>query len=340
VSPRLSVLDVSPIASGSSPGEALRNTLDLAQLAEEAGYTRYWLAEHHNTPSIASSAPEIVIGHVASVTSRIRVGSGGIMLPNHSPLKVAESFRVLEALHGGRIDLGIGRAPGTDARTALALRRSRQALTVDDFPEQLDELLGFLFDDLREGHPFHGIVASPAGVPAPEIWMLGSSDYGATVAAHLGLGFAFARHIQPEPAVAVLRAYREHFRPSVLRREAAPILAVSVLCADTDERAEELVSCLDLAWLNIATNRYQPFPSVAEANAHVWTPQEERVRQANRNRHIFGSPDRVHAQIMQLVDASGADEVMILTMAHDHTERRRSYELLAEAFELRAYRPV
>ena len=205
----LSVLDLSPVSTGSTSAQALRNTVDLAQLADELGYTRHWLAEHHNTRLIASSVPELMIGHVANATKRIRVGSGGVMLPNHSPLHVAEAFRVLEALHPGRIDLGLGRAPGTDTVTALALRRSRQAVFSDEFPQQLDELLGFLSDDFAEEHPFRHVKAMPMDVGTPEIWLLGSSDFSAQLAAKLGLGFAFAHHIQPSPAIAALRMYRD-----------------------------------------------------------------------------------------------------------------------------------
>src|SRR6202050_2981571 len=215
---RLSVLDVSPVAAGSTSSDALRNTLDLAQLADRLGFTRYWLAEHHNTPLIASSAPEIMIGHGADVTRRIRVGSGGMMLPNHTPLKVAETFRVLEALPPGRVDLGIGRAPGTDSLTALALRRSRELLGADDFPARLQDLLTFLDHGFPPGHPLERIRAMPDDVPMPEVWLLGSSDFSAELAARLGLRFAFAHHIQPFPAIAALRMYREHFEPSEYRK--------------------------------------------------------------------------------------------------------------------------
>ena len=193
----LSVLDLSPVPAGSTSGQALRNTIDLAHLADRLGYTRYWLAEHHNFPGIASSAPEILIERVATETTHLRVGSGGIMLPNHAPLKVAETFRVLEALHPGRIDLGIGRAPGTDTRTALALRRSRAALGADDFPEQLAELLAFSSGHFPAGHPFESVIAVPTDVDLPPIWLLGSSDYSAQAAAALGLGYAHAHHINP-----------------------------------------------------------------------------------------------------------------------------------------------
>ena len=234
---KLSVLDLSPVPSGSTSAEALRNTLDLARFAEELGYTRYWLAEHHNTRLIASSVPEVMIGHVANVTKRIRVGSGGVMLPNQAPLKVAEAFHMLEALHPGRIDLGLGRAPGTDPLTVLALRRG---MNDEDFPEALFELLSFLSGGFPANHPFHRVRAMPDDIPAPEIWLLGSSDFSARLAAARGLGFAFAHHISPEPAIPALRFYLENFRPSQFLAEPKAMIGVSVVCADTDERAREL----------------------------------------------------------------------------------------------------
>jgi luciferase family oxidoreductase group 1 len=331
---RLSVLDVSPVPSGSSSADALRNTLDLAQLADELGYTRYWLAEHHNTPLIASSVPEVMIGHVAAVTRRIRVGSGGVMLPNHAPLKVAESFRVLEALHPGRVDLGLGRAPGTDSLTALALRRSREALSADDFPAQLDELLGFLDGGFPDNHPFQRIRAMPDDVPMPEIWLLGSSDFSAELAARLGLRFAFAHHISPWPAVGALRFYSSQFRPSPKLAQPESILAVSVLCAETDERAEELAKPLELTLLRFRQGRMGRFPSQAEAAAYPYTPEEREIIQANRARSIIGSPRRVRERILGLAEQAKVEEIMITTMTHDHQDRRRSYELLAEAFSL------
>lgn len=331
---RLSVLDVAPVVAGSTAQATVRNTLDLARLVEELGYTRYWLAEHHNSPSIASAAPDILIGHIASATSSIRVGAGGVMLPNHSPLHVAETFRLLEALHPGRIDLGLGRAPGTDSLAALALRRSPQALSAADFPQQLEELLGFLHDDLDPDHPFSSIVAIPAGVEPPEIWMLGSSTFGGSAAAQLGLGFAFAHHINPGLAVDVLRAYRERFQPSIDRAEPESILTVSAIVADTDERAAEIATSVELTWVLLASGRHEPLLSVEDALSYPWTPAEERQREAGRSRHIIGSPERVRDQIKQLAEAAQADEVMVLTMVHDHADRRRSYELLAEAFAL------
>lgn len=333
---RLSVLDLAPVSSGSTTIQALQNTLDLAQLADRLGYTRYWLAEHHNSHFIASSAPEIVIGHVASVTSHIRVGSGGIMLPNHAPLKVAETFRTLEALHPGRIDLGIGRAPGTDPLTAVALRRSREALMIDDMPEQLGDLLGFLTDDLAEDHPFRKIVAMPTGVPMPEIWLLGSSDYSARLAARLGLGFAFAHHISPEPAIEALRLYRNSFRPSSYFSEPQAMLAVSVICAETDERAEELAAPIDLALLRLGQRKMAPLASPEEAAAYPYSDAERAAIRSNRSRLFTGSPESIRTRLVRLAEQAGATEIMVTTIVHGHQDRRRSYELLAEAFELPA----
>jgi luciferase family oxidoreductase group 1 len=330
---QLSVLDVSPVPSGFSSVDALRNTLDLARLADELGYHRYWLAEHHNMAMIASSVPEVMIGHVASVTKRIRVGSGGVMLPNHAPLKVAETFRLLEALHPGRIDLGIGRAPGTDSLTALALRRSRQALTADDFLEQMGELLAFFSGEFPADHPFRAIAAVPEGVATPPIWLLGSSDYSAQVAAALGLGFAFAHHIHPEPAIGALRLYHENFRPSAELAEPRSLIAVSVVCAETDERAEELAGPARLAFLRFSQGRREALPSVAEAQAYPYDSVERDWVKAHRARMFAGSPETVREEVSRLAEQAGVGEVMVTTMIHDHQERRRSYELLAEAFQ-------
>ncbi|HEY7030215.1 MAG TPA: LLM class flavin-dependent oxidoreductase [Thermomicrobiales bacterium] len=336
----LSVLDLSPVGSGSSSPQALRNTLDLARLVDGLGYTRYWLAEHHNIPSIASSAPEILIGHVAAETTRIRVGSGGIMLPNHTPLKVVETFRVLEALHPGRIDLGIGRAPGTDQLTALALRRSTEALRADDFPEQLAEMFAFANDGFPADHPFRAITATPNDVPLPPVWLLGSSGFGAQLAASLGLGFAFAHHINPAGAIPAMHAYRAGFTPSASLEKPWAILGMSVVCADTDTDARYLAASLDLALLRIRTNRRGPLPTPEEALAYPYTPAERAQIEALRSTYTAGSPATVKAKIEALVAATGADEVMILTTIHDHAARRHSYELLAAAFGLRPFTPV
>jgi luciferase family oxidoreductase group 1 len=331
---RLSVLDVSPVASGSTSSDALRNTLDLARLTDQLGFTRYWLAEHHNTPLIASSAPEIMIGHVASVTKQIRVGSGGMMLPNHTPLKVAETFRVLEALHPGRVDLGIGRAPGTDPLTALALRRSREALGANDFPARLTDLLAFLDHGFPQGHPLERIRAMPDDVPMPEVWLLGSSDFSAEISAQMGLRFAFAHHIQPWPAVGALRLYHEHFQPSPSLAQPEALIAVSVVCADSDARAEELGRPLALTLLRFRSGKMGRFPSIEEATDYKFSPEELQIVELNRDRSFIGSAAKVHAQLTRLADQAGVEEIMITTMTHEHSDRRRSYELIADAFGL------
>ncbi|MGH9560702.1 MAG: LLM class flavin-dependent oxidoreductase [Terracidiphilus sp.] len=332
---RLSVLDLSPVASGSTSSDALRNTLDLAQLADKLGYTRYWLAEHHNTQLIASSTPEVMIGHVASVTKQIRVGSGGVMLPNHAPLHVAEAFRVLEALHPGRIDLGLGRAPGTDSLTALALRRSREALSADDFSQRLDELLAFLDGGFPENHPFQQVRAMPDDVQPPDVWLLGSSDFSAQLAAHLGLGFAFAHHINPILAVRALREYQDDFRPSARLAKPQAMLAVSAVCAETDEKADLLARPLELTLLRFRQGRSGRFPSVQEATDYPYTPEEREIIRYNRQRTFIGSPETVRARVSELAGQADVEEIMITTMMHEHTDRRRSYELLAQAFGLR-----
>jgi luciferase family oxidoreductase group 1 len=332
----LSVLDLSPVDAGSSSGQALQNTIKLAQLADRLGYTRYWLAEHHNTSMLASSTPEIMIGHVAQATERIRVGSGGVMLPNHSPLKVAETFRVLEALHPGRIDLGIGRAPGTDPRTALALRRSREALGADDFPEQLAELLAFSGEGegFPDGHPFRSVQAIPTDVHLPPIWLLGSSDYSAQAAATLGVGFAFAHHINPNFAVPAIEIYRAIFTPSERLKESRVILTTSVVCADTDERAEELTSSMALAWVRMRSGRSAPLPSPEEAKAYHYTAAEQAIAREYRGRQTVGRPEVVREKLLNLMKQTGADELMISSIAYGYENRARTYELLAEAFEL------
>lgn len=332
---QLSVLDLSPVASGSTSTDALRNTLDLARLADDLGYTRYWLAEHHNTQLIASSTPEVMIGHVASVTKRIRVGSGGVMLPNHAPLHVAEAFRVLEALHPGRIDLGLGRAPGTDSLTALALRRSREALNADDFPQRLDELLSFLNGEFPANHPFETIRTMPDDVEPPEVWLLGSSDSSSQLAAHLGLGFAFAHHINPLPAVRALREYQEQFRPSGRLAKPEAILGVSVVCAETDKMAEVLARPLELTLLRFRQGKSARFPSVDEATNYPYTLEDRELIRYNRQRTFVGSPETVRARLSELAGQAGVREIMLTTMMHDHADRRRSYELLAEAFGLK-----
>jgi luciferase family oxidoreductase group 1 len=326
--PPLSVLDLSPVAAGSSGAAALRNSLDLARHAERLGYTRYWVAEHHNLPSIASSSPEIMIGQIAAATERIRVGAGGVMLPNHAPLMVAERFKVLEALFPGRIDLGLGRAPGTDPVTSYALRRRQD--TLDDFPERLQELLLFESKGFPQGHPFHSIRAMPADVPLPPIFLLGSSDYSAELAASIGVGFSFAHHFANHDAVDAMHRYRAQFRPHDGRNEPHAILAVHVVCADSDAEAERLAATVDLNFVRRARGEYLPLASPEEAQAYSYTPEDLARIRLNRRRVFVGGVATVRARLSPLIAATQADEVMITTMIYDHAARKRSYELIAE----------
>jgi luciferase family oxidoreductase group 1 len=323
----LSVLDLAPVASGSTPSQALANTVELARLAERLGYTRYWFAEHHNIPSVASSAPEVLIGHVASATRRIRVGSGGIMLPNHVPLQVAERFHTLAALHPGRIDLGIGRAPGTDPLTVQALR----PFPADQFAAQLAELLALSRGADSPDNPWRTIRVMPDDVELPPIWLLGSSGASARLAGSQGLGYSFARHFSPEPAEPAIRAYRESFRPSAQFPQPHVILAVSAIAADTRERAEHLAWTQDLSWVRLRSGRLGPLPSPEEAMAYPYTPEERAVVRAYRALNVVGDPESVRARIEALAEETGADEVMISSTIHSHQERLRSFELLAEA---------
>jgi luciferase family oxidoreductase group 1 len=272
----------------------------------------------------------VLIGHVAAATTHIRVGSGGIMLPNHSALHVVEAFRVLEALHPGRIDLGIGRAPGTDGITAAALRRSADR-GADDFPTQLGELLAYGGEGFPAGHPFESVRAIPADAPLPPLWILGSSEYGAQAAAALGVGFAFARHLNPRGAEAIMRLYRDAFRPSPKTAEPTAILAISAIAADTPERAEELATSMGLGLVRMRQGRPIPLPSPEEAAAHRYTPHEEDQIRRYRRAQVLGDAAGVRDEILALADTTAADEVMVMTSVHDHGERRRSYELIAEA---------
>jgi len=331
----LSVLDLSPVAAGSSGAVSLRNSLDLARLADRLGYTRYWVAEHHNLPSIASSAPDIMIGQIAAATQRIRVGSGGVMLPNHAPLMVAERFKVLEALFPGRIDLGLGRAPGTDPVTSYALRRRKDAGD-DDFLERFQELLLFENNAFPEGHPFRSVRAMPQDVALPPIWLLGSSGYSAQLAAMVGAGFAFAHHFAEHDAVAAMLTYRDRFKPSSARETPYAILACAAICADSEAEAERLASTVDLNFVRRSRGEYLPLASPEEAAAYPYSPAERGLIARNRLRLFVGTKATLLERLSQMITATKADEVMITAMIYDHAARRRSYELLAEAFELKS----
>jgi luciferase family oxidoreductase group 1 len=320
---KLSVLDQSPVPEGSTGADALRNTIDLAQLADRLGYERYWVAEHHGTPMLAGPAPEVLIGPIAAATERIRVGSGGVMLPHYSPLKVAESFSILSSLFGDRIDLGLGRAPGTDPETMLALQRDRRrAVAHDDFPEQLGELLAYLGNEFPRGHRWARLGATLPGPDRPEVWLLGSSPQSAIWAAEFGLSYAFADFIAPHNGE-IARAYREAAdAPRVA-------VAVSAICAESDEEAVALASSMKMAWALLRSGRLTPIPTVERAQRYL---AENHLDGIPGRRGIVGSPDTVKAGLEAVAAEYGADEVIVVTITHDHEARRHSYQLIAEAF--------
>jgi luciferase family oxidoreductase group 1 len=330
----LSVLDLSPVADGSTGAQALHNSLDLARHCDALGFTRYWCAEHHSMPAIASSAPDIMIGQIAAITTNMRIGSGGVMLPNHAPLTVAERFKVLEALFPGRIDLGLGRAPGTDPATSYALRRRQGIGEDDDFLERFNELMLIEQHGFPAGHPFHNVRAMPAETPLPPIYLLGSSNYSAQLAAHIGAAFSFAHHFASFPADAAMALYRDNFKPSASHQTPYAILGTAVVCADTDEEADHLAKTVDLnlTWRN--KGEYHPLASPEDAAKYPFTDAEKVAIAKNRARMSVGSPATVKAKLEALIASTKADEVMVTTMIHGHAARKRNYELLAEAFQL------
>ncbi len=334
----LSVLDQSPIRSGGTAAEAVRETLELAQLADRLGYHRYWLAEHHNSRGLAGSTPEVLIGQVAARTRGLRVGAGGVMLSHYSPLKVAENFRMLETLYPGRIDLGIGRAPGTDQHTARALAHGPGALGIEHFPDQVADLLAFLHNRVEPGHRFAGIRAMPEGPGAPEVWLLGSSDQSAACAAYFGTAFSFAHFINDDGGAEVTRAYIQQFRPAPHLAAPRASIAVFVVCADTEAEAQRLARSRDLFLLWLYTGRTGAYPSVEEAEAYHYTARERAIVETNRRRTIAGAPEQVKARLLELGAHYGVDEFVIVTITHDFKARLHSYELLAQVFGL-ARRP-
>lgn len=325
----LSILDLAVIGEGFTASDAIRSSVALAKRGEELGYVRHWFAEHHGMRSVASSAPELLIGHIAQVTDRIRVGSGGIMLPNHVPLKLAENFHTLEALHPGRIDLGIGRAPGTDQSTVRALR----SFDASNFAGQLQELMSLSRRNFPEGHPFAKVRVMPDDVNLPPIWILGSSGASARLAGQLGLGYGFASHFSPAPAEPALAAYRANFEPSAEFPKPHVILAVSVVCADTDEEADYLAGSLDLNRLRLQRGDFSPIATPEEAAAHPYSPAELAIIKESRSRQFIGSPETVRRELGAFARSTGADELMVTTFTHNPDARLRSYELVAAAFE-------
>jgi luciferase family oxidoreductase group 1 len=317
---------LSPVAAGTTAGQALRNTTELAKRTEELGYQRFWVAEHHNMPAIASSAPAVLIAHLAAATTTIRVGSGGVMLPNHAPLVVAEQFGTLEALHPGRIDLGIGRAPGTDQLTALALRRTMEGLSADAFPEEFADLLSLFTGAGRRAR----ITATPGLGDMPAIWLLGSSGFSAQLAGLLGLPFSFAHHFSSANTEPALALYREHFQPSRWLDKPYAMVAVNTICADTDERAQWLSGPAALSFLRLRAGRPEPMASPEDAAAYPYTPAEREHAYGRFTGQAVGSPDTVRAQLSALLERTSADEFMLTTMVYDIAHRIRSFELITE----------
>ena len=332
---RLSVLDQTPVPEGSTGPDALRNTLDLARLADGLGYTRYWLAEHHGL-SLAGPSPEVLIGPVAAATERIRVGSGGVMLPHYSPFKVAENFSLLAGLYPGRIDLGIGRASGTDPMTTFALQRDRRQVSPDDFPQQLAELLAHFDGRFPADHPFARLAGTlPGGDEHPEVWLLGSSPQSALWAAELGLPYAFADFINPNGA-AITADYRARFEPSDRLGASRTAIGVWAVCAETDEEARRLATSVEMSFAMLVRGRPIPVPPPEVAERFLAANPPSASPLGGRRRRIVGSPDTVRAGIEAVAAEYGAEEVIVVTIVHDHEARRRSYELIADAFGLRA----
>ena len=325
VSTVLSVLDLAPVGDGSSPAQALANSVQLAQLAERLGFTRLWVAEHHNMPGIASSSPPVLIAHLAAHTTTLRLGAGGVMLPNHSQLVVAEQFGMLEALHPGRIDLAIGRAPGTDMVTAAALRRA-PVTAADDFPEQLQELFAYF-----EGtHP--QITAVPGRGYCPSLWILGSSTYGAQAAGYLGLPYSFAYHFSSGGVDAAIDTYRRCFRPSAALDAPYVSIGVPVICAEDGARARWLAGPSSVSFVRLRTGRPTPLPTPEAAAEYRFTPMEQELLRSWNGPLICGDPDEVTAGLRALADRTGVDEFVVTTMVHGAPDRLHSYELIADAW--------
>ena len=333
---KLSVIDQSPVPTGFTPADALQNTIELARLTDRLGYERYWIAEHHAMPTLACSAPEILLARVGAETKRIRIGSGGVMLPHYSPLKVAEQFRMLHALYPDRVDLGVGRAPGGSPLDSYALRRERVDRPLpDDFPEQLVELLAFLNGGFPEKNAFARILVSPAMPGSPTPWMLGSSMWSADAAAQLGLPYAFAHFISPEPTRAAIEHYYARFKPSQYLSAPQAIVALGAICAETDAAASRLMASARLMRRRRDRGEWLPIPTVEEAIAELGDAALKPMRETSEwPRYFVGSPTTLRQHFEGLATTLKLAEIMIVTIVHDHQARLHSYELLADAFGL------
>ncbi len=332
------MLDQSPVSEGSDGASALRRSVDLAILADELGYERYWVAEHHGHAMIAGASPEVLIAAIGAHTATIRVGSGGVMLPHYSPLKVAENFAALCGLYPGRIDLGLGRAPGSDPQTMFALQRDRRQVAPDDFPQQLAELLAYLEDDFPPGHPLARLAALPGGPERPQVWLLGSSPQSGIWASQLGLPYAFADFFATSGGAPIARRYRSEFEPSQRSAEPRVAIAVAAICAESDAEAQLLASSRRMTAALRHSGRIAPLPPVEKALAFL-KAQGESAAGDRGARDIVGSPETVRAGLEEVAEEYGADEVLVVTLTYDHAARRRSYELIAEVFGLRAGAP-
>lgn len=326
---KLSILDLCPLLSGSTVHESLEQAGRLARVAEKLGYHRYWVAEHHNMAGIGSTAPEVLIAHLAQSTSKMRIGSGGFMLPNHATLHIAEIARTLEGLYPGRIDLGLGRAPGSGSKAAHALRGAR-GLSAQEFPQEFDQLINWLTDETSKG-PHAGVTAVPSGVSMPEVWILGSSDFGALFAADRGFPYAFAHHFSHMPALEIIRLYHENFKPSRWHQRPQAMLACHIICAETDEKARELALSSDLSFaLFIQTGKSIPLPSVAEARAYPFSEEDWKTVRMGSMPKFVGSPESIANSLRPFLNSGMIDELMVLSMIHEPQARLKSYELLRD----------
>ncbi|WP_208590256.1 LLM class flavin-dependent oxidoreductase [Gracilibacillus suaedae] len=327
---KLSVLDQAPISRGDTPEQTLANTLDLAQWTEQLGYHRYWVAEHHNTNGLASSSPQIIMTRIAAVTNTIRVGSGGVLLPQYSSYKIAEDFKTLEGFFPERIDLGVGRSPGGSQLTRSALT-DNQNKRLSEFPRQLTDLQGFLHNSLPREHEFRMVKAGPRVEKSPPIWVLGLSERGATNAAELGVGFVFGHFINPTNGEKVMQTYREKFQPSVSMNQPKMMVCIFVICAETEEEAEELALTQDKWLLSVGKGADTKVPSIEEVRKKSFTQEELDIMKKNRERCIIGTPSKVKQELTRLQKVYQTDEFMLITNIHDFEAKKKSYQLIAEA---------
>jgi luciferase family oxidoreductase group 1 len=312
--------------------QAIAETIELAKACEKLGYHRYWLAEHHNTAGLAGTAPEVLLSRLGAETKEMRIGSGGVMLSHYSALKVAENFRVLEALYPGRVDLGIGRAPGSDRITDMALKAGPGSVGIENFPRQIADVIGYLREQMDPAHPFARVHANPSGVPFPEFWLLGSSDQSAAYAAMFGCAFSFAHFITDQGGPQVMAAYRQYFEPSPWLARPVGSIGVFAICAETEEEANTLAAPRDLWRLRRDRGEYTSVPTLEEALNYPYTPEERQHVEFNRRRQAIGTPEQVKARLLEFGAAYGVDEFVVVTICHDFRSRVRSYELIASAF--------